>query len=117
MDDQAAVELLRAIRKHSGMELSSIRDAGNYGADTGFAGFSYTEDGAAFYRANSDTIDAVLQEDAEEFGYPNVGAFIASFIRSDMTNTRDGRDCLIAWYVLESVGRWLNERLHDRGRM
>lgn len=114
MDDVTAIELIRAIRDHAGLELSSIRDAGTYGADAGFAGFTYTADGAEFYRANSDMIDALLQDDADAFGYDNVSAFVASFGRADMADTDDGRACLLAWYALEKAGHWLNDRRHSR---
>lgn len=114
MDDTQAVELLRAIRKHSDLELSAIRDAGNFGADGGFGGFTYTTDGAEFYRANSATIDEMLQQDADDFGMPNVAALVASFTRADMADTDDGRACLLAWYALECAGRWLNDRRDER---
>lgn len=113
MDEQTYVELLRAIREHSGLELSAIREAGEHGADVGWSGFTYTTDGADFYRANADSIDGLLQEDAEALGYDNVGALVASFTRADMTDTRDGHDCLLAWYALETVGRYMADR-HDR---
>ena len=114
MDDQTAVELLKAIREHSDLELSSIRDAGQYGADTGFSGFTYTADGADFYRANDHLIDGMLQEAADDFGHKSVAELVASFVRSDMTDTRDGHDCLLAWYALEEAGRWLNDRREER---
>lgn len=114
MDDSQYVELLRAIREHSDLELSTIRDAGTYGADAGFGGFTYTTDGAEFYRANRDTIDAMLQEDADEFGMADVAALVASFKRSDMADTDDGRACLLAWYALEEVGRRLADREYER---
>lgn len=114
MTDEQALELVRAIREHSGLELSSIRDAGTYGADSGFAGFTYTVDGAEFYRANDRLIDELLADDAEEFGFDSVPAFVASFQRSDMAETRDGHDCLLAWYALETAGRWLNDRRDAR---
>ncbi len=114
MTDEQAVQLLYAIREHSGLELATIRDAGNYGADSGFAGFTYTEDGADFYRANSDLVDELLQEDAEEFGYANVASFVATFTRADMTDTAAGWACLLSWYALETAGRWLEDRREMR---
>lgn len=114
MDDTQAVDLLRAIRKHSGLELASIRDAASYGADSGFGGFTYTSDGADFTDANARLLDEILQLDADDFGYDNVSAFVASFSRADMTDTLDGYKCLISWYALETVGRWLNDRRETR---
>lgn len=114
MDDSQYIALLRAIREHSGMELDSIREAGEHGADTGWPGFTYTTDGADFYRANSRTIDAMLADDADDMGYPDVAALVASFVRSDMADTDDGRACLLAWYALEQVGRRLADRAEAR---
>jgi hypothetical protein len=114
MDDRQAVELLQAIRAHSDLELASIRDAGTYGADSGFGGFTYTSDGADFTDANSRLLDELLQEDAESFGHDSVAAFVATFNRADMADTLDGYKCLIAWYALESAGHWLNDRRDSR---
>jgi len=110
MTESQYIELLQAIREHSGLELASIREAGEHGADAGWSGFIYTTEAAEFYRANSDTIDDMLQDDADQMGCDDVAALIASFNRSDMADTRDGRDCLLAWYALESVGRMASDR-------
>jgi hypothetical protein len=115
MTDEQAIQLVRAIRDHSGLELSQIREAGEHGADAGWSGFTYTSDGADFYRANADLVDELLQADADDFGHANVGEFVATFARADMTDTRDGHDCLLAWYALESAGRWLVDRDEARG--
>jgi hypothetical protein len=114
MDDQQAVELLRAIREHAGLELACIRDAGTHGADSGFGGFTYTSGGAEFTRTNEHLVWDVLSEDADEFGYGNVAAFVGSFNRSDMADDPNSFDCLQAWYTLEKVGHWLNDRRESR---
>jgi hypothetical protein len=108
--EERMVTLTRAIRDHAELELDSIRDAGTHGADSGFAGFTYTADGADFYRANSELIDEMLQEAADDFGHKNVAELVATFTRADMTDTRDGHDCLLAWYALEEAGRFWNDR-------
>jgi hypothetical protein len=110
MDDSQALELLRAIREHSSLELASIRDAGTHGADSGFGGFTYTSDGAEFTRENERLVWDLLREDAEEFDYDNVAAFVGTFTRSDMADDPDSFDCLLAWYALEKAGHWLNDR-------
>jgi hypothetical protein len=115
MTDEQAIQLVRAIREHAGLELETIKDAGRHGADAGFGGFTYTVDGAEFYRANSALVDELLQTDADDFGHANVGEFVATFARADMTDTRDGHDCLLGWYALESAGRWLVDRDEARG--
>ncbi len=56
----------------------------------------------------------MLQDDADDMGYANVATLIASFTRADMTDTRDGHDCLLAWYALETAGQWLADRQYDR---
>lgn len=56
----------------------------------------------------------MIQDDADDFGYPTVAAFVASFNRADMADTDDGRACLLAWYALESVGRHLADRREAR---
>jgi hypothetical protein len=114
MDDSQAVALLRAIREHSMLELASIRDAGTHGADSGFGGFTYTTDGADFTRANKELVWEILHEDADDFGYENVAAFVATFGRADMTDDPDSFDCLLAWYALERAGHWLNDRHYAR---
>jgi len=114
MDDSQAVELLRAIREHSSMELSSIREAGEHGADAGWPGFTYTSDGADFFDENEYLLTQILQQDADDYGFDNVGAFVASFARADMTDTMPGYKCLVAWYALEIAGRWLEDRRYNR---
>lgn len=105
MNDHDA--LVAAVREHSGLDLDEIRSAGEHGADAGWAGFTYTADGAEFTRAHSDLIYRLLTDEADEFGYPNVATFVASFNRADMADTADGHDCLLAWWALETAGRYL----------
>ncbi len=110
MNDTQAIELVKAIREHADLELSTIRDAGRYGADAGFGGFTYTADAADFYDANEALIYDLLRDDAESFGAESIDAMVAGFGRSDMLDTPDGRKCLLAWYALETAGHWLNDR-------
>lgn len=99
--------LLKAIKSHSGMSKTEIREATQ--ADAGWPGFTYTVDGAEFYRAHSDDIDELLQEMADSLGHADVAELVASFNRSDMSDTRDGHDCLLAWFALEEVASYLNQ--------
>lgn len=98
--------LLDAIREHSNMDDDQIREAGEHGADAGWPEFSYTMDGANFYCRNSGLVDELLAETADDMGV-TVAELIASFARADMADTRDGRDCLLAWFALEEAGRFL----------
>lgn len=100
--------LVKAIETHSDMAREEIVQAGAHGADAGWPGFTYTVDGATFYRENADLIDELLADTADDMGYPNVGALVASFARADMTDTRDGHDSLLAWFALEEAGRYLD---------
>lgn len=114
MTDQQAVTLLRAIRDHSSLELSSIREAGQHGADAGWGGFTYYTDTTEFYDKNHTLLWQVLSEDADEFGFDSVPAFVASFNRADLADDETGFKNLVAWYALESVGRWLDDRREQR---
>lgn len=110
-------ELLVAIREHSGMDDDEIRDVVGVGrgADAGYPGFTYTTDGAEFYRKHDNLIDEIAWELAEDLGYASVAEFVATFGRADMADTRDGRDCLMAWFALEEVSRWLQDGGMDDG--
>ena len=105
--------LVGAIQAHSSLTLADIRQAGEHGADAGWGGFTYTSDGADFTRANRSLVWDLLGDEAEEFGFENVAAFVASFTRADMADTEDGFDCLLAWYVLESAGRYLEDNAEE----
>lgn len=100
-------KLVEAIEKHSGMDREQIREAGEHGADAGWPGFTYTAEGAEFYRDHSRLVDDLLQDTADDMGYGSVAELVATFARKDMTDTRDGHDCLMAWFALEEAGRYL----------
>jgi hypothetical protein len=112
--DEQAVELLRAIRAHSGLELASIRDAAEHGADSGFAGFTYYDDTSEFVAAHRSLVWQLLADDADELGFENVPALVATFGRSELATDETGFDCLLAWYALETAGRWLCDRRERR---
>jgi hypothetical protein len=114
MDGNTAISLIRAIREHSGLELASIRDASKHGADAGFGGFTYYTDTSAFIAANRTLVWEILSEDADEFGFDSVPAFVASFNRADLADDETGFDYLLAWYALETAGRWLNDQREMR---
>jgi hypothetical protein len=98
---------LERITEHSGMERDEVIEAGKYGADAGWPGFTYTTDAAAFTAKHRSDIWEMLSEDADEYGHKSVLEFVGSFTRADMADTPDGLDNLLAWYVLESVGHAL----------
>lgn len=100
-------KLLKAIKKHSGMDEEQIKEAGEHGADTGWPGFSYTVDLIKFYEENEDDIYELLRDTADDLGHKNIEELVSSFNRSDMLDTPQGRKTLLAWFTLEEVGRWL----------
>jgi hypothetical protein len=106
-------DLLAAIQEHSGLERESIIDAANHGADSGFGGFTYYSDTSEFVSTYRGLVWQLLDQDAEEFGFDSVPAFVASFNRADLANDEAGFDCLVSWYVLESVGRWLEDHAEE----
>lgn len=114
--DSRMTELLAAIVDHSGLDREDIRQAGEHGADAGWAGFTYTSDGADFTRSNRDLVWTLLAEEAESFGFENVAAFVASFNRSDMADDAMGFDCLLAWWALETCGRWIEDNASELRR-
>jgi hypothetical protein len=114
MTDAQAIELIRAIREHSGLWLSSIRDAGTHGADSGFGGFTYYGDTSEFYAANHELLWSLLSDEADSFGYDSVPAFVADFNRSEMANDETGFQCLVTWWALERAGQWLTDRQEMR---
>jgi hypothetical protein len=101
--------LVGAIQAHSGLTLADIRQAGEHGADAGWGGFTYTTDAADFIRENRSLVWELLSDEADEFEFDSVPAFVASFTRSDMADSEDGFECLLAWYVLETAGRYLDD--------
>jgi hypothetical protein len=103
-------ELLAAIKEHSELDDTEIIDAGTHGADAGWSGFTYNEDAANFYDANEENIYELLNQTADEMGYKSVDALVATFTRSDMLATPEGRKVLLAWFALEEVGRWLENQ-------
>lgn len=83
------------------------RDIQNHGCDGGFPYITYTRDCVRLYNKFEDEIYDALNEDAEEFGYESVDAFVATFRRKDMLSNPDTRKNLLLWYMVERVA---NER-------
>ena len=109
-------KLRQAIKDHSNLEDSSIRDAGNYGADGGFSGFIHYEESYDFYDNNKTLIHEFCQSQAEDLGYKNWMSMFAEFNRADMLEQEDGFKVLAGWFVLEEVGRWLEDnRFYEAG--
>lgn len=100
--------LAMAIRKHSGLEDAEIKEAAQHGADTGWAGFTYTADCVDFYNANHDDIWELLNDQASSMGEHPM-SMVASFGRKEMATSHDGFCNLLAWFALEEIGRHLTD--------
>ncbi len=107
MNTQAQARMILDIMLRLGADEDPtvLEDVAVYGADSGFGGFTYTAECVEFYDAHSSAIWEMLIEDAEDFGYPNPIAFVASFNRDDMLADEDSFKNLLAWYALEQVAR------------
>src|SRR2546421_6313402 len=114
MSDERLAALVAAVRDHSGLSLSEVQQAGEHGADAGWGGFTYTSDGADFTRANRQLVWDLLSDEAESVGAQSVAAHVASFTRADMTSDPDSFDCLLAWWALETAGRYLSDTRAER---
>ena len=107
-DSTALGRLLRAVRTHSGLSYSEIRQAGEHGADAGWAGFTYTADAFDFYNTNADDVWELLSDQADDLGTAPL-ALLASFTRADEVSDPSSLGNLLACYALEEVGRYLSD--------
>lgn len=105
--------LYEAIGEHSGMDRDDIVSAGEHGADAGWAGFTYTSDCVAFYDAYRADVWELAAEMADEMGYGNVAALVATFGCASMADSPDGFANALAWFVLEEVGRWAADNVDE----
>lgn len=71
--------LVRAVKKHSGMDNDELIQVGQHGADAGWAGFTYSRDTSDFYDQHADLIWDLLSEQANELGEKHPLAMIAHF--------------------------------------
>lgn len=81
------------------------KDIANHGADAGYPHISYTSDCVKLYNKFEEEIYEALNQDAEEFGYDSVDAFVSTFRRKDMLATPDQRKNLLVWYMVEREAR------------
>ena len=82
-----------------------LEDIANYGAHAGFPHLTYTRDCVDLHDRYESELWAMLRSDADDFGYDNVAAFLASLSRSDwnMLDDLDGTKTLIVWYAAERI--------------
>lgn len=103
-------KLYEAVKAHSEMDDDQLVEAGEHGADAGWPGFIMTAECCEFYDANADAIYELAVDDAESMGCKNVPDMIRGFSRSDLLGSYDDYRNLMAWYALESVGRWVADK-------
>ena len=87
------------------LDPDQIADLARYGADTGWPGLTYTADCVELYASYADEIRAALNEDAEDMGYDSPEALVATFNRSDMLWSEEGRRSLLVGYMAERTAR------------
>jgi hypothetical protein len=104
-------DVARRIHKHADyMNVSRIIEAGQHGADTGWAGFTYTNEAAEFWTANAADLWPLLVEQADDMGDGNAASMICKFNRADMIDGGWNEFCnLLAWWALEECGRYLGD--------
>lgn len=104
-------KMIRAIRRQ--LATDQLADVATYGADAGYPGFSYYTDTVKFYNRHEEAIWQLLEQDADDFGFDSVPAYIASFNRaSDAVDITQFKN-LLTWYALEHVARNLTENSDD----
>jgi hypothetical protein len=83
----------------------SLEDVANYGAGSGFPGFTYYTDTVKFYDEFSDEIWELLVEDARSLGCGSVLEMIAGFGGAGGCESDTTFKNLLAWYALEAVAQ------------
>ena len=58
-------------------------------------------------------IREALNEDAEDLGYDTPEAMVATFSRSDMLWSEDGRKNLLVWYLAERTAHEITDEAHQ----
>jgi len=112
-EESAIMVLSRRVIEHMdvGAEFASIMaDVNAHGGNTGHSGFIYYTDTKKFYDKNSEEIWEWLVETAEDRGYKNVFAFLATLHCDNICNETTFKD-YIAKLVLENVAWEYRSRL------
>ena len=99
-------ELLGAIKEHSNLGETQIKQAGKHGANAGFGGFVSYTDTNEFYDDNEELIWELLEEQAMQFGQ-NIPEFIGNFNSADQITDMTTFKNLLAWFALEETGYYL----------
>ncbi len=94
------------------LDPEQIEDLAGHGADAGWPGLTYTSECVELFERFEEEIREALNEDAEAFGYESPEAFVATFSRSDMLWSEDGRKNLLVWYLAERTAHEIAEEAH-----
>lgn len=82
------------------------RDVREYGAETGWPGFTYFRDTIRFYERNKKAIWDLLVNLAEQTGEKNVFAMMAEFRTAPMVGDYETFANLMSWFAVEEVANW-----------
>ena len=91
------------------LDAEQITELAAHGADTGWPGLTYTSDCVELFERYAEEIREALHEDTEAFGYDSPEAFMATWRRSDMLWSEEGRKNLLVWYMAERTAYGLVE--------
>ena len=125
---QRVIEQLSGENELNKDNASTLKNIANYGADSGFVGFTYYNDTCKFFDDNKELIFKQLLDDRVNSGYNSLTEMLSSFrcfkdvdtydieaflINSDdesnneQTTLKNG----LAWYALETVAWQLEEQI------
>ena len=91
------------------LDAEQIEDLAGHGADAGWPGLTYFSECVELFDRFQDEIREALNEDTEAFGYESPEALVATFSRSDMLWSEDGRKNLLVWYLAERTAHEITE--------
>ena len=91
------------------LDPDQIEDLAGHGADAGWPGLTDTSECVELFDRFQEEIREALNEDAEAFGFDSPEAFVATFGRSDMLWSEDGRKNLLAWYMAERTAHEITD--------
>ena len=91
------------------LDREQLEDLARYGAAAGWPGLTYyTETGRLYDRHHEEVWDA-LAEDADDFGYPSIPAYLATFSTArQVTDDATTRNALV-WYLAERTAQRLTD--------
>ena len=125
---QKVIEQLSGESELNKDNTSTLKNIANYGADSGFVGFTYYYDTCKFFDDNKELIFKQLLDDRLNIGYSSLTEMLSSFRCFKDVDTSDIEAFLInsddesnneqttlknglAWYALETVARQLEEQI------